>query len=315
MPINIPSNLPARRTLEQENVFLITKERAAHQDIRPLRILILNLMPLKIETETQLLRLIANSPLQVDIELMQTASHQSSHTPSQHLLAFYRTFSELKEEFYDGLIVTGAPVEQMEFEEVDYWPELEDILEWSKTHCFSTFHICWGAQAGLYYHYGVPKQPLPEKMFGIFEHKVLNVTHPMVRGFDEYYLAPHSRHTQSDPDAIRRCPELEVLTQSDQAGINLVVRHDCRQIFVFGHSEYDRSTLANEYFRDLKAGKPIQLPQHYFPNDDPTQKPRFIWRGHANLLFKNWLNLVYQMTPYQLGLFEDFHPRERRAKA
>ena len=300
MPINIPSNLPARQTLEQENIFLITKERAAHQDIRPLRILILNLMPLKIETETQLLRLIANTPLQVDIELMQTASHQSSHTPSQHLLTFYRTFSELKEEFYDGLIVTGAPVEHLEFEAVDYWPELEEILEWSKTHC-------WGAQAGLYYHYGIPKQPLPEKMFGIFEHQVLNVTHPMVRGFDEYYLAPHSRHTQSDPEAIRRCPALEVLTQSEQAGINLVVRHDCRQIFVFGHSEYDRSTLANEYFRDLKAGKPIALPRHYFPQDDPTQKPRFIWRGHANLLFKNWLNIVYQTTPYQLGLFEDFH--------
>lgn len=307
MPINIPSNLPARQTLEQENIFLITKERAAHQDIRPLRILILNLMPLKIETETQLLRLIANTPLQVDIELMQTASHQSSHTPSQHLLTFYRTFSELKEEFYDGLIVTGAPVEHLEFEAVDYWPELEEILEWSKTHCFSTFHICWGAQAGLYYHYGIPKQPLPEKMFGIFEHQVLNVTHPMVRGFDEYYLAPHSRHTQSNPEAIRRCPALEVLTQSEQAGINLVVRHDCRQIFVFGHSEYDRSTLANEYFRDLKAGKPIALPRHYFPQDDPTQKPRFIWRGHANLLFKNWLNIVYQTTPYQLGLFEDFH--------
>ena len=307
MPINIPSNLPARQTLEQENIFLITKERAAHQDIRPLRILILNLMPLKIETETQLLRLIANTPLQVHIELMQTASHQSSHTPTQHLLTFYRTFSELKEEFYDGLIVTGAPVEHLEFEAVDYWPELEEILEWSKTHCFSTFHICWGAQAGLYYHYGIPKQPLPEKMFGIFEHQVLNVTHPMVRGFDEYYLAPHSRHTQSDPQAIRRCPALEVLTQSEQAGINLVVRHDCRQIFVFGHSEYDRSTLANEYFRDLKAGKPIALPRHYFPQDDPTQKPRFIWRGHANLLFKNWLNIVYQTTPYQLGLFEDFH--------
>ena len=307
MPINIPSNLPARQTLEQENIFLITKERAAHQDIRPLRILILNLMPLKIETETQMLRLIAHTPLQVDIELMQTASHQSSHTPSQHLLTFYRTFSELKEEFYDGLIVTGAPVEHLEFEAVDYWPELEEILEWSKTHCFSTFHICWGAQAGLYYHYGIPKQPLPEKMFGIFEHQVLNVTHPMVRGFDEYYLAPHSRHTQSDPQAIRRCPALEVLTQSEQAGINLVVRRDCRQIFVFGHSEYDRSTLANEYFRDLKAGKPIALPRHYFPQDDPTQKPRFIWRGHANLLFKNWLNIVYQTTPYQLGLFEDFH--------
>lgn len=306
MPINVPSNLPARQTLEQENVFLITKERAAHQDIRPLRILILNLMPLKMETETQLLRLIANSPLQVDIELMQTASHQSIHTPTQHLLTFYRTFQELKEEFYDGLIITGAPVEHLEFEAVDYWPELAEILEWSKTHCFSTFHICWGAQAGLYYHYGIPKQPLEEKMFGIFEHQVINVTHPMVRGFDEYYLAPHSRHTQSDPQAIRRCPHLEVLTQSEQAGINLVVRRDCRQIFVFGHSEYDRSTLANEYFRDLKAGKPIQLPKHYFPQDDPTQKPRFIWRGHANLLFKNWLNIVYQITPYRLGLFENF---------
>ena len=306
MPINVPSNLPARQTLEQENVFLITKERAAHQDIRPLRILILNLMPLKIETETQLLRLIANTPLQIDIELMQTASHQSVHTPTQHLLTFYRTFQELKDEFYDGLIVTGAPVEHLEFEAVDYWPELAEILEWSKTHCFSTFHICWGAQAGLYYHYGIQKQPLPEKVFGIFEHQVINVTHPMVRGFDEYYLAPHSRHTQSDPQAIRRCPNLEVLTQSEQAGINLVVRHDCRQIFVFGHSEYDRSTLANEYFRDLKAGKPIQLPRHYFPEDDPSQKPRFIWRGHANLLFKNWLNIVYQTTPYRLGLFEDF---------
>ena len=307
MPIKIPNGLPARETLESENIFVMPETRARTQNIRPLRIALLNLMPTKIVTETQLSRLLGNTPLQVELELVQVSSHKSKNTSQEHMLAFYKTFADIEDQFFDGMIITGAPVEQMPFEQVEYWDELCEIMEWSKTHVHSTFHICWGAQAGLYYHYGIPKQPLPEKMFGIFEHQVLNVTHPMVRGFDEYYLAPHSRHTQSDPQAIRRCPALEVLTQSEQAGINLVVRHDCRQIFVFGHSEYDRSTLANEYFRDLKAGKPIALPRHYFPQDDPTQKPRFIWRGHANLLFKNWLNIVYQTTPYQLGLFEDFH--------
>ena len=307
MPIRIPNELPATRVLTEENIFVMTETRAMTQDIRPLKLLLLNLMPTKIATETQLSRLLSNTPLQVELELICPAGHVPKNTPQAHMLAFYQHFSDVRDRNFDGLVITGAPVEHLPFEEVAYWGELCEIMEWSKSHVHSTFHICWGAQAGLYYHYGIPKQPLPEKMFGIFEHQVLNVTHPMVRGFDEYYLAPHSRHTQSDPQAIRRCPALEVLTQSEQAGINLVVRRDCRQIFVFGHSEYDRSTLANEYFRDLKAGKPIALPRHYFPQDDPTQKPRFIWRGHANLLFKNWLNIVYQTTPYQLGLFEDFH--------
>ena len=302
MPINIPSNLPARQTLEQENIFLITKERAAHQDIRPLRILILNLMPLKIETETQLLRLIANTPLQVDIELMQTASHQSSHTPSQHLLTFYRTFSELKEEFYDGLIVTGAPVEHLEFEAVDYWPELEEILEWSKTHCFSTFHICWGAQAGLYYHYGIQKYPLAEKLFGVFPHIVERRSNMLFRGSDDVFMVPHSRHTTVRREDIEKVPALKILATSPEAGIYALSTESGRQIFITGHSEYDARTLEQEYQRDKAKGLPIAVPKNYYPDDDDTQPPRVTWRSCANLLYSNWLNyFVYQTTPYDLG--------------
>lgn len=302
MPINIPSNLPARQTLEQENIFLITKERAAHQDIRPLRILILNLMPLKIETETQLLRLIANTPLQVDIELMQTASHQSSHTPSQHLLTFYRTFSELKEEFYDGLIVTGAPVEHLEFEAVDYWPELEEILEWSKTHCFSTFHICWGAQAGLYYHYGIQKYPLKEKLFGVFPHIVERRSNMLFRGSDDVFMVPHSRHTTVRREDVEKVPALKILSTSPEAGIYALSTESGRQIFITGHSEYDARTLEQEYLRDKAKGLPIAVPKNYYPDDDDTQPPRVTWRSCANLLYSNWLNyFVYQTTPYDLG--------------
>ena len=312
MPINVPSNLPARQTLEQENVFLITKERAAHQDIRPLRILILNLMPLKIETETQLLRLIANTPLQIDIELMQTASHQSVHTPTQHLLTFYRTFQELKDEFYDGLIVTGAPVEHLEFEAVDYWPELAEILEWSKTHCFSTFHICWGAQAGLYYHYGIPKRQLPHKLFGVFEHTVEDPNFILFRGFDDRFWVPHSRNTTVDRADIEAVPGLKVLAASPEAGVYAVKTEGGRQVYLMGHAEYDRDTLKKEYLRDVAAGVDIQLPQHYFPDDDPEKEPVVRWRSCANLLYSNWLDyFVYQTTPYDLSAsFPDGHSAE-----
>ena len=307
MPINIPSNLPARQTLEQENIFLITKERAAHQDIRPLRILILNLMPLKIETETQLLRLIANSPLQVDIELMQTASHQSSHTPSQHLLTFYRTFAELKEEFYDGLIVTGAPVEQMEFEEVDYWEEMKEIMEWTKENVTSTIYLCWAAQAGLYYHYGLKKRMMDHKVFGLFPHKVMNRKIPLVRGFDDVFLAPHSRHTEVPAEDIRNCKELTVLAESEEAGVFLAMAQEGRQIFVMGHPEYDRVTLDQEYKRDLGKGLPIDMPKNYYPDNNPENKPLLLWRAHANNLYTNWLNYyVYQVTPYDMAGTPDF---------
>ncbi|WP_093989970.1 homoserine O-acetyltransferase MetA [Massiliimalia timonensis] len=302
MPINIPNSLPAKQTLEQENVYLITDDRAAHQDIRPLRIMILNLMPKKIETETQLLRLLGNTPLQIDIDLLQTATHVSKNTSSEHLLKFYRTFDEVKEERYDGLIITGAPVEMMPFEEVDYWGELEQIFEWSKTHVYSTFHICWGAQAGVYYHYGIEKRILPQKMFGIFPHSLTNANHLLMRGFDEIFQVPHSRHTGIDEKALYGHPELEVLSYSDISGINIAISHDCRRVFVFGHFEYDRRTLANEYFRDIEKGMDnVPFPYHYFPNDDPAMRPPFIWRGHANLLYKNWLNIVYQQTPYDLN--------------
>lgn len=304
MPINIPSTLPARQTLERENVYLITNERAIHQDIRPLRIIILNLMPKKIETETQLLRLLGNTPLQLDIDLLQTATHVSRNTSSEHLLKFYKTFDEISSERYDGLIITGAPVEMMPFEEVDYWDELVQIMEWSKTHVYSTFHICWGAQAGVYYHYGIGKKILPQKMFGIFPHKLTNANHLLMRGFDEIYQVPHSRHTSVDEEALYADPRLDVLSYSDLSGINIAASHDCRHIFVFGHFEYDRRTLADEYFRDRDKGMEIQLPYHYFPEDDPSQRPPFIWRGHANLLYKNWINIVYQQTPYDLDELE-----------
>lgn len=299
MPINIPKNLPAQAVFQAENIFTMTQERAASQDIRPLKIAILNLMPKKIETETQLLRLLGNTPLQVNIELLQTASYQSKNTSAEHLLKFYKTFDDIKGQFFDGLVITGAPVEQMPFEAVDYWDELKQIMEWSKTHVFSTLHICWGAQAGLYFHYGIDKLPLGSKMFGIFKHNVISPNHKLVRGFDEIYYAPHSRHTASIDKQILSCDKLEVLSRSDEAGINIIASRDDRQLFITSHSEYDRDTLATEYFRDINKGLKIDVPKNYFPSDNPKEKPNFIWRGHAHLLFSNWLNYyVYQATPF-----------------
>ena len=302
MPICIPDSLPAAHTLESENIFVMTQERATHQDIRPLKIGILNLMPTKIVTETQLLRLLSNSPLQIDIELIQTASHISKNTAVEHLFKFYRTFDDIKDELFDGFIITGAPVEQMEFEEVDYWPELCTFLEWTKSHVYSTLHICWGAQAALYYHYGIQKHPLPKKMFGVFEHDTLEPTHPLVRGFDEVFYAPHSRHTTIKKEDVLACPKLQLLASSDEAGAYLIASRSGRQFFATGHSEYDRDTLATEYFRDVNKGLPIEVPKYYFKNDDPAEKILYRWRGHANLLFSNWLNyFVYQTTPYDLN--------------
>ena len=301
MPIKIPDSLPASRVLDQENIFVMTEHRALHQDIRPLKIVILNLMPKKIETETQLLRLLGNSPLQVDIELLQTESYTSKNTPSEHLFKFYKTFREIRDERFDGMIITGAPVELLAFEQVEYWKELCEIMEWSKTSVYSTLHICWGAQAGLYYHYCIHKYQLDQKMFGIFQHRLLLENHPITRGFDELFDVPHSRHTTVKRREIDRVPELEILASSDRAGVYMVGRRDGRQFFITGHSEYDRETLGNEYFRDLQKGLPINMPDHYFPHNDPSQKPVFTWRGHANLLFCNWLNYyVYQATPYDL---------------
>lgn len=305
MPIRIAETLPARSVLEGENIFVMNEERATRQDIRPLRIAILNLMPKKIETETQLLRLLSNSSLQIDIDLLQTASYTSKNTSQEHLLKFYNTFEDVKEQYYDGLIITGAPVEHMPFEEVDYWNELCGIMEWSKTHVFSTMHICWGAQAGLYYHYGIPKIPLDQKMFGIYEHRILRYDNPLVRGFDEIFLAPHSRHTTVSTDAILQHPKLELLAVSEKAGPFLMASQDNRQLFITGHSEYDRLTLAGEYFRDLDKGLDIQIPYHYFPDDDSTQTPPFVWRSAANLIYANWLNyFIYQQTPFDLNKLE-----------
>ena len=302
LPITIPNDLPARETLEKENIFVMDINRACSQDIRPLRIVILNLMPKKVETETQLLRLLGNTPLQVTVELLQTATHVSKNTEEQHLLQFYKVFDDIKAEKFDGMIITGAPVEHLPFEEVDYWDELCAIMEWSKTHVYSTMHICWGAQAGLYYHYGIPKYPLSRKMFGIFPHKVEQPNHKLLRGFDEVFFVPHSRHTTCREEDIRAHDELTVLTRSSISGVHIIADSEGHQFFVTGHSEYDRDTLANEYRRDLEKGLPIDPPYHYFPNDRPQNRPVFTWRSHANLLFSNWLNyFVYQQTPYDLS--------------
>lgn len=306
MPIRIPNDLPAASVLERENIFLMQEDRASHQDIRPLRIGILNLMPKKIETETQLLRLLGNSPLQVNIDLLQVSGHLSRNTPPEHLRHFYRTFSQVEGERFDGLIITGAPVEQLPFEEVDYWGELARILDWSKTHVYCTLHICWGAQAGLWRHYGIEKRPLPEKLFGIFRHRTLRPDHPLTRGFDEEFLAPHSRHTTVSEEDVARCPQLEILADSPRAGLYLAARRDGRQVFVTGHSEYDRETLQGEYLRDLEKGLPIAPPENYYPDNDPRREPAFLWRGHANLLYVNWLNHVYQATPYDLSQLRGF---------
>ena len=302
MPIKIDDRLPAKESLENENIFVMTETRAQCQDIRPLKILILNLMPTKIETETQLLRLLGNTPLQVDIELLQTATHKSKHTDEDHMLMFYKTFDEVKDKKYDGMIVTGAPVELLEFEEVDYWPELCKIFEWSKTNVYSTFHICWGAQAALYYHYGIPKHKLDEKMFGVFPHKPLDLYHPLLRGFDDCYNVPQSRHTETRFDDIALCKDLQILSYSEISGIHLISDLDCRKFFATGHSEYDADTLAKEYFRDKEKGLAIQLPYNYFPDNDPTKKPIMTWRNVGTLMFTNWLNyFVYQKTPYDIN--------------
>ena len=302
MPINIPDSLPAAKILEQENIFVMTEERARSQDIRPLKLAILNLMPKKIETETQLLRALSNTPIQIDIELLQVSTHVSRNTPEEHLLKYYKTFEDVRDQRFDGLIITGAPIELLPFEEVDYWQELCRIMDWSLTNVYSTLHICWGAQAGLYHHYGVNKLELPEKMFGVFRHKVLNPHHRLLRGFDEEFWVPHSRHTTVRTEDILDCSELELLTLSEEAGVYCVAAKNGRQFFVTGHSEYERYTLASEYFRDRDKGLAIALPRHYFPGDDPEQTPVLTWRSHSNLLFSNWLNyFVYQETPYDLS--------------
>lgn len=302
MPINIPNNLPAHDILRKENIFVMTDVAASKQDIRPLDIAILNLMPKKIETETQLLRLLSNTPIQLNIELIQTATHVAKNTSQEHLTKFYTTFDKIKDRRFDGLIITGAPVEQKPFEEVDYWNELCEIMEWSKSNVYSTFHICWGAQAGLFYHYGIPKHTLTEKMFGVFPHKVEVQNHPLVRGFDETFFVPHSRHTGIERLDVEKVSDLKILTSSPISGVHIITDKTNRQFFVMGHSEYDRFTLSGEYFRDLEKGLPIKVPYNYFPYNDSSQPPHFNWRCHANLLFSNWINYcVYQETPYDLA--------------
>ena len=306
MPIRIPNDLPAAETLMQENIFVMDQSRALRQDIRPLEIVLLNLMPTKITTETQLSRLLGNTPLQVNLELMHTTTHVSKNTPQEHLLSFYKSFDELKHRKFDGMVITGAPVEMMDFEQVDYWPELCRIMEWSKHNVHSTFHICWGAQAGLYYHYGINKKVLPEKMFGVFEHTADYKRSILLRGFDDIFWVPHSRHTTVEREDIEKVPELKILASSQEAGVYAVSTRGGRQIFVTGHSEYDPETLEKEYLRDKNQGLPIDVPKNYYPGDDDTKPPMVRWRGHANLLFSNWLNyFVYQTTPYDIMAIGD----------
>ena len=301
MPIQIPNDLPAAGVLQEENIFVMTQTRAVTQDIRPLEIVLLNLMPTKVATETQFSRLLGNTPLQVRLELMHTTSHQAKNVSQDHLLSFYKSFDELKDRKFDGMVITGAPVEHMAFEDVDYWPELCRIMEWTKTNVHSTLHICWGAQAGLYYHYGIHKHQLPEKLFGVYPHRADYKRSILMRGFDDIFWAPHSRHTTVRREDIEAVPGLKILASSDEAGVYAVASKEGRQIFVTGHSEYDPLTLKGEYLRDKNLGLPIQVPANYFPNDDETQDPIVRWRGHANLLFSNWLNyFVYQTTPYDI---------------
>ena len=300
MPIKIPNELPATQVLQDENIFVMTETRAMTQDIRPLHILMLNLMPLKIATETQIARLLGNTPLQVELELIQTASHKASHTSEEHMLQFYKTFDEIKHERFDGLIITGAPVEQMPFEDVEYWPELCQIMEWSKTHVTSTFHICWGAQAGLYYHFGVPKSNLPKKLFGVYPIHADYKRSILLRGFDDIFYVPCSRHTESQRSEIEKHPEIKVLASSEQTGVYICMTPQGRQVFVMNHPEYDADTLQKEYLRDKNAGLPIDLPLNYFKNDNENEQPLVTWRSCANLLYSNWINyFVYQSTPYQ----------------
>ncbi len=306
MPIRIPADLPAAQTLQEENIFVMDLHRAETQDIRPLRILVLNLMPTKITTETQLARLLGNTPLQIEMRLMKV-SRESKHTAREHMLAFYETFDQVKDSFFDGMIITGAPVEKLPFEEVDYWDELCRIMEWSKSHVYSTFHICWGAQAALYYHYGIPKVPLEEKLFGVFPHTVTHKGSILFRGFDDTFLVPHSRHTTILKKDILAQPRLKILAESEQAGVYAIKTDEGRQIFITGHSEYDATTLRDEYLRDKNAGLPIRVPENYFPDDDDTKEPLCTWRSGANLLYSNWLNyFVYQAPPYNLQNMPSF---------
>lgn len=302
MPIKIQSDLPAKSILEQENIFVMDENRAMHQDIRPLKICILNLMPVKEDTELQLLRALSNTPLQVDVTFMKMSTHVSLNTSANHLNKFYVNFDDVKDENFDGMIITGAPVEHYAFEEVDYWDELVKVMEWTKTNVTSTLHICWGAQAGVYYHYGIQKEMLKEKLFGVFSHKLSHRKNPLVRGFDDYFLAPHSRHTTVSAAQVHDCPHIQVLAESEEAGIFLCMTEGGKQIFVMGHPEYDRYTLHHEYMRDVNKGLEIKIPVNYYPNDDCTQKPLLQWRGHSNNLYSNWLNyFVYQITPYDLA--------------
>ncbi len=301
MPIKIPNELPAYKTLTNENIFVMDENRAVTQDIRPLRIAIVNLMPTKIDTETQLMRLLGNTALQVEIELLHTKSYESKNISREHLASFYKTFDDVREESFDGMIVTGAPVEQLPFEQVEYWKELCEIMEWSKRHVHSTFHICWGAQAGLYYHFGIPKYPLEKKLFGVFSHRVVRKSSILFRGFDDVFMVPHSRHTTVRFEDVESCSALKILAVSDEAGVYAVSTENGRQIFITGHSEYDAGTLNREYQRDKNSGLPIEMPKNYFPDNDDTKPPVVEWRSHANLLFSNWLNyFVYQTTPYNL---------------
>ena len=302
MPIKIPNQLPATETLTRENIFVMTETRAITQDIRPLQILLLNLMPTKVDTETQLARVLGNTPLQIELELIAPSGHVSKNTSQEHMLSFYKTFADVRDRSFDGLIITGAPVEQMPFEQVDYWPELCEIMEWSKTHVHSTLHICWGAQAGLYYHYGIPKHLLEKKLFGVFEHTVEDPNFILFRGFDDTFLVPHSRNTTVLREDIEAVPGLKVLSASADAGVNAVKTEGCKQVYLFGHAEYDRDTLKKEYDRDVAAGIDIQVPKNYYPDDDPGKTPLVSWRSCAHLLYGNWLNYcVYQTTPYDIG--------------
>ncbi len=315
MPIKIPDHLPAVDVLHRENIFVMPQNRAMTQDIRPLHILLVNLMPKKIQTEVQFSRLLGNTALQIELELAAPASHQSANTPAEHLQAFYQPFEAVMQRNYDGCIITGAPVEQMPFEEVDYWPELCRLMSWTEQHVHSTLHICWGAQAGLYYHYGIQKADLPRKLFGVFPHRVEYKNSILFRGFDDTFYVPHSRHTTVLREDIEAVPELQVLSSSPEAGVYAVYARRYKQIYVTGHSEYDALTLEQEYQRDIAAGKPIDVPQHYYPGDDPTRPPVVSWRAHANLLFCNWLNyFVYQTTPYDLAMISEEESRRRPAE-
>ena len=311
MPIKIPRDLPAFKVLSDENIFVMNNERAGKQDIRPLKIAILNLMPKKIQTENQLLRYLSNTPLQVEIKLLQTESYRSTHTSLEHMEKFYSFFNDIKEERFDGLVITGAPVEQLEFEDVMYWEELKEIMEWSKSNVFSTLHICWGAQAGLNYHYGIPKYQLEKKMFGVFKHYINNKNADLTRGLDDMFYAPHSRHTEVKREDIEKISELEILSESEEAGIFIVANKSRRQVFITGHLEYERNTLSDEYFRDFNKGLDIEIPRNYFPNDDTSLTPMVTWRGSANIVFSNWLNYcVYQNTPYDLEKLYFFYLKD-----